>query len=153
MTVSFELRTTINAPIELVFDLSRNVDAHLASMEESGERAVGGVTTGMLELGDEVTWRAKHFGVPFVMTSCITEMDRPHRFVDEQVKGPFSRFRHVHRFEVDGESTYMTDEISFDAPLGPIGQLVESLFLGGYLEKLIAERNDYLKAEAERQSE
>ncbi len=152
MTAAFELRTAINAPIELVFDLSRDVDAHLASMEESSERAVGGVTSGVLELGDEVTWRAKHFGVPFVMTSRITEMERPHRFVDEQVKGPFSRFRHVHRFEVDGEATHMVDEISFDAPLGPIGQLVEALFLGGYLEKLIAERNEYLKAEAERRT-
>ena len=54
MTVSFESRTAISAPAELVFDLSRDVDAHLQSQARSREQAVGGVTSGTIGLGEQV---------------------------------------------------------------------------------------------------
>lgn len=150
MTVEFEHVTTIAAPIEVVFDLSLDIDAHLASMADSGERAVAGTTSGLIGLGETVTWRARHFGIPFTMTSKVTEWDRPHRFVDEQIRGPFRSFHHEHRFEAVDGTTVMTDRVRFDAPVGPIGRVVEHLVLGRYLHKLIAERGQYLKAEAER---
>jgi ligand-binding SRPBCC domain-containing protein len=150
VTVEFETAITIDAPIEVVFDLSLDVDAHVASMSESGERAVDGVTSGLIGPGETVTWRARHFGIPFTMTSRITEWERPHRFVDEQVRGPFQTFHHEHRFEHAGGTTTMTDRIRFDAPLGPIGRLAERLVLSRYLEKLIEQRGRYLKAAAER---
>lgn len=150
MTVDFEIVTRVDAPIGVVFDLALDIDAHVASMSGSGETAVGGVTAGRIGLGETVTWRARHFGIPFTMTSKVTESERPRRFVDEQVRGPFRRFHHEHLFErVDG-STTMTDRIRFDAPVGPVGRLVEWLLLGRYLHDLIAERAGYLKAEAER---
>jgi ligand-binding SRPBCC domain-containing protein len=150
MTVDFVLRTTIAAPPARVFSASLDIDAHLAAMEASGEQAVGGVTSGLIGLGETVTWQAKHFGVTWKMTSKITELEEPVRFVDEQVRGPFRRFRHEHCFEeVDG-GTLMIDRITFDAPLGPMGDLVEKLVLGAYLPKLIEERNGYLRDELER---
>jgi ligand-binding SRPBCC domain-containing protein len=149
MTVEFEHITTIEAPIDVVFDLSLDIDAHVASMAESGERAVAGTTTGLIGPGETVTWRARHFGIPVTMTSKVTEWDRPRRFVDEQVKGPFRRFHHEHVFDsVDGVTT-MTDRICFDAPLGPLGRLAERLVLGRYLHSMIDERGQYLKAAAE----
>jgi hypothetical protein len=65
VTVAFVHRTMIDAPPDVVFDLSLDIDAHLASMARSGERAIAGVTTGQIGLGEEVTWRARHFGIPF----------------------------------------------------------------------------------------
>ena len=59
------------------FDLSLSVAAHLASMTRSRERAIGGITSDFLGLGDEITWRAWHFGVPWRLTSRITAFDRP----------------------------------------------------------------------------
>ncbi len=149
MTVEFELHTMIEAPITDVFDLSLNIDAHLQSMTDSGEKAIAGVTTGLIGLNETVTWRARHFGIPFTMTSRITELERPHRFVDEQQRGPFKRFRHEHLFQAVGERTQMIDLVSFDAPLGLVGRAVETLVLGRYLENLIRQRNAYLRDEAE----
>lgn len=150
MTVRFDLETHIAAAPAAVFDASLDIDAHLASMQESGEQAVGGVTSGMIGLGETVTWKAKHFGITWKMTSKITELDRPNRFVDAQQRGPFRRFHHVHTFEATPAGTLMRDHIEFDAPFGPLGDLVERLVLGSYLPKLITERNDYLRSELER---
>lgn len=102
MTVSFECTTRSSVPKAQLFDLARNIDAHKNSMARSREEAVAGVTSGLISLGEEVTWRAWHFGVPLRMTSRITQMVEPDYFVDEQVKGPFRRFRHVHEFSHDG---------------------------------------------------
>ena len=144
MTVSFEHEVVVAAPIERVFDLALDIDQHLASMAETGERAVAGVTSGQIGLGEQVTWKGTHFHVPFTMTSRITELDRPHRFVDEQVRGPFHRWHHEHLFEKVEGGTRMLDRVEFAAPLGPIGRVVEHLLLGRYLHDLITHRADHL---------
>ena len=145
----FECRTEIHALPEVVFDLARDIDAHIRSQANARERAIAGVTTGLIGLGESVTWRATHFGVPFKMTSKITEFDRPRSFVDEQTRGPFKRFRHVHRFEQSTEGTTMIDHVQFDAPLSVLGRLVDRAILRRYMRSLIEERAVLLKAEAE----
>jgi ligand-binding SRPBCC domain-containing protein len=152
VTVRFETATSVAAPPEVVFDLALSIDVHLDSQAGANERAVAGVTTGLIGLGEEVTWRATHFHIPFTMTSRVTEFDRPIRFVDEQTRGPFRRFRHEHVFRRSGEGTDMIDRLQFDAPLGPIGRLVERVLLASYLRRLIDERGHFIKVAAERQS-
>lgn len=127
-----------------LFDRARSIDAHKDSMARSREEAVAGVTSGLIALGQEVTWRAWHFGIPLHMTSRITEMESPDYFVDEQVKGPFRTFRHVHEFSQDPAGTTMIDRIEFVAPFGPVGRVAEKLVLARYLRKLIETRNRYL---------
>jgi ligand-binding SRPBCC domain-containing protein len=144
MAVYFECTTLTSTPKSELFDLARNIDVHKDSMAKSREEAVAGVTSGLISLGQEVTWRARHFGVPFRMTSRITEMESPDYFVDEQVKGPFRRFRHVHEFSQDPTGTTMVDRIEFAAPFGPIGRLAERLVLARYLQRLIEARNRHL---------
>ena len=144
MTAEFTLTTTLPGPPARAFELSLSVDAHLRSMTRSRERAIGGVTSGSLGLGDEVTWRAWHFGVPWTMTNRVVESDPPHRFADEQVRGPCREFRHEHTFRDDGSGTLMTDHVTFQAPFGIIGRLTERIALRRYLAHLISERNRYL---------
>lgn len=144
MAVYFECTTRTSTPKSELFDLARSIDAHKDSMALSREEAIAGVTSGLISLGEEVTWRAWHFGIPLQMTSRITEMESPDYFVDEQVKGPFRRFRHFHEFSQDPAGTTMVDRVEFTAPFGPIGRLVEKLVLARYLQKLIETRNRHL---------
>lgn len=147
---SFRIETVIAAPVADCFDLSLSVDAHTASMGPSGERAVAGVTSGEMELGDTVTWRARHFGIPFRMTSAITEYERPARFVDEQQRGPFGSWWHEHRFTTtDAGGTLMVDVVRFRSPLGPLGRVADTVVLGRYLPHLLSRRNAWLKQELE----
>jgi hypothetical protein len=83
------LETYIAAPAEVCFDLERDVDVHQASTSGTRERTISGVTEGLMDLGDEVTWEARQFGFKFTMTSKITSFDRPSGFSDEMRSGPF----------------------------------------------------------------
>ena len=144
------LKTLINAPIEHCFDLSRNIDLHLQSMKASGENAIAGKKTGLINLHESVTWRARHFGIPFEMTNKISTIEYPTRFVDEMVKGPFKKLHHQHQFKIMGSQTEMTDIFEFQAPFGLLGWLVEKIFLKNYMLKLIEKRNKVIKLQAER---
>ena len=145
-----ELATTIRAPVERVFDLARSLDLHADSMAATGERAVAGKTSGLFGPGDEVTWRARHFGVWQRLTSRATGYDRPRHFRDSMVRGAFRRFDHDHFFEAkDADTTLMRDVFDFDAPLGPLGWLANVLFLTRYMRRFLVARNDTLKAVAE----
>src|SRR4051794_32786658 len=116
-------------------------------MARSGEQIVAGVSSGVMGLGDMVTWRARHFGIPFTMTSRISAYEVPFRFVDEQVSGPFGRWWHEHRFEECDGVTVMTDTVHFASPLGLLGRLVDTLFLTRYVTRLLEERNQWLVKE------
>lgn len=144
-----ELTTQIKAPIEQCFDLSCNIDVHRDSMAASSERAVAGITSGMIGLGEEVTWEARHFGLRCRVTSRITEFERPSRFVDQMQRGPFTTFRHEHRFEKDGVTTTMVDVVDYRVPLGPLGVVVDAVLVGRYLRRLIEVRNRHIKHAAE----
>lgn len=146
---TIHLETFINAPVERCFDLSLNVDAHHQSVSRTHERPVAGVTTGMMKLGDTVTWEAVHFGVRQHLTSKITSYERPHCFTDEMLKGTFHSMKHVHTFVPQSIGTLMIDDFSFQAPLGVLGWIVEKLVLTRYMEKLLLTRNQFLKQVAE----
>src|SRR5262249_33807978 len=131
------LVTLIHAPPERCFDLSRSIDLHVVSMQQTGERAVGAVTSGLLGLGEEVTWSARHLGVRQPLTSRITAFDRPHHFRDSMVRGAFRRFDHDHFFAMRGADTEMRDVFDFESPLGPLGRLADALVLERYLRSLL----------------
>jgi ligand-binding SRPBCC domain-containing protein len=144
------LETLIDAPIDRVFDLARDIGLHVRSMAGTGERAIAGRMSGPIEEGETVTWRARHFGLWWTMTSRITEVRPPTTFADQQEGGPFAWFRHRHTFRAVAGGTVMTDDWEHAAPFGPIGRMVDRLVLGRYMRRLLETRNVALKAEAER---
>ncbi|HWD90694.1 MAG TPA: SRPBCC family protein [Mucilaginibacter sp.] len=144
-----ELLTVINSPVEKVFDLSRNIDLHVESTKHTGEQAIAGKTSGLIELGETVTWRAKHLGIRQTMTSKITGFDRPNYFVDEMVQGAFKSLWHEHRFTDKRGHTLMQDTFIFESPLGILGRFFNWLVLTRYMTRLLEERNRVIKDAAE----
>jgi ligand-binding SRPBCC domain-containing protein len=150
--VVLEEITTISAPIERCFDLSRSVEVHLAGNVHFGEAAValGGVTSGLIGLGQRVTWRAKHLGVWQNLTSEITAMDRPVYFQDAMVEGIFKFMKHDHFFQsISPGETAMRDVFCFAAPVPLFGWFAEILVLRRYMRDLLHERNTVIKQIAE----
>jgi ligand-binding SRPBCC domain-containing protein len=144
------LETHINAQVDVCFDIARSVDVHLASAGHTGERAVAGRTSGLMNLHDTVTWRARHLGVWQNLTSKISEMKAPEYFTDEMTKGAFKSFRHEHHFtKSDDGGTLMKDIFEFEAPYGVAGMVVNRLFLTAYMRRFLEERNRCIKEYAE----
>jgi hypothetical protein len=65
VVVSFECVTHSAKTEYEMFDLARSIDSHTRSQASSGERVVAGVTDGLIGLGQDVTWSARHFGIVF----------------------------------------------------------------------------------------
>jgi ligand-binding SRPBCC domain-containing protein len=147
--MTIELSTAINAPIERCFDLARSIGLHVESTSQTGEQAIAGRTSGLIELDETVTWRAKHLGIWQTLTSKITQFDYPNSFTDEMIDGAFKSIRHQHVFSRDDDQTIMKDIFMFESPFGLLGKLANHLFLTRYMENLLKKRNAVIKRAAE----
>lgn len=96
------LKTNIKSDICTVFDMARDIDLHQKSTFKTGEKAIAGRTTGLIEEGETVTWRAKHLGFYQTHTSRIINMEKPYQFTDIMVKGTFKSLKHQHIFSQEG---------------------------------------------------
>jgi ligand-binding SRPBCC domain-containing protein len=72
--------------------------------------------------GTLIQYRLRLFGIPICWKTRIAVWEPPHRFVDEQLSGPYRIWIHTHRFTDMGGSTLMEDEVLYDLPLRPFGQ-------------------------------
>ncbi|HEY7337596.1 MAG TPA: SRPBCC family protein [Bryobacteraceae bacterium] len=141
--------TSISAPPEICFDLARDIDLHVRSTPGTNERAVAGVTSGLIGLGQEVTWEATHFCIRQRLTSVITAFDRPRHFRDSLVSGTFKRFDHDHFFAREGSGTIMRDIFDYESPCGWLGRCADGLFLRSYIVDLLTRRAKIIKMAAE----
>ncbi len=152
--------TLIRAPIARVFDLARSIEVHLLGNTHFGEQAVvlpptkgitgKGITTGLISLGQQVTWRARHFGVRQTLTSAITAMDSPTYFQDTMLHGAFRSMQHDHDFRaISPTETEMRDIFHFAAPIPLLGLIAERLVLRRYMQSLLHERNVIIQQVAE----
>jgi ligand-binding SRPBCC domain-containing protein len=143
------LHTRVAAPPERVFDLTRHIGFHTVCYRHARERAVAGCTDGLIGPGETVTFRMHDFAVPHEMTVLITEFDRPRHFRDTQTDGVFARFDHDHHFEARDGVTVMTDVFDFTPPFGPLGRLLERMFLKRRIAASMRRRNETLRRCAE----
>lgn len=120
----------INAPIERVFDLSRSINLHQISTEQTNEKAIAGTINGLINKDETVTWEAKHLYKTRRFTSKITAMERPLSFTDEMVKGDFKSFYHEHHFKTVDNGTIMIDLLNFESPHAVFGKYSTGYFSG-----------------------
>lgn len=144
------LETIVNAPPERVFDLARCIDLHIETMGKSREKAIAGITKGLINLGETVTWEATHFFIRQKLTSKITKFERPKHFRDSMQNGAFARLDHDHFFEHQNDTqTLMRDIFDYESPFGFLGNFADYPFLEKYLTNLLKERNMLIKRTAE----
>ncbi|RDK84271.1 ligand-binding SRPBCC domain-containing protein [Marinirhabdus gelatinilytica] len=144
------LKTRINAPVEEVFDLSRNISFHQKSASQTNETALYGKTSGLINYGESVTWRGKHLGIYLKHTSKITTFERPLKFIDVMTNAHFTYFAHQHLFETSEGGTIMKDILTYKVPFGLLGRVFNNLILKKHLTKFLKQRNFKLKEELEK---
>lgn len=90
-----------------------------------------------MQIGTLIDYRLKLRGIPLRWQSEITEWNPPHKFVDEQRKGPYRAWIHTHIFDETDQGTMVTDHVEY-AVLG--GQIVDKLFVRPDLKKIFEYR-------------
>lgn len=146
---TIHLTTFIAAPAKKVFDLSRSIQLHKKSMAHHKEEAVAGIISGLINLNETVTWKARHLGKTRVLKVKISAMQSPLHFTDEMVEGDFREMKHEHHFKEIENGTILIDLFHFESPYGLIGRLFNKLYLTGYLKRLLEKRNKMIKDFAE----
>jgi hypothetical protein len=79
-------------------------------------------------------------GLPVRWTTVITCYEPPTRFVDLQLKGPYSYWRHTHTFSETDDGTIIVDEVEYTLPLGVLGRCIHALFVKRQLESIFGRR-------------
>ena len=87
--------------------------------------------------GALIRYRLRVRRVPVGWLTVIREWDPPRRFVDEQLRGPYTLWHHTHTFEaLDDATTLMRDEVRYALPFGLVGELARRLFVGRDVEAI-----------------
>ena len=90
--------------------------------------------------GALIDFRLKLHGIPFPWQSRIESFQPDRQFVDTQTRGPYRRWRHLHRFEAQDGGTRMIDQVQYELPWGLLGSLAHRLFVRRDLENVFTYR-------------
>ena len=100
------------------------------------------VTDGDLTMrqGLEISYRIHPLGIPQRWTSRISVWDPPQRFVDEQLRGPYRDWHHLHEFREVAGGTEIRDEVTYELPFGVLGRIAHRLIVRRQLESIFDHR-------------
>jgi ligand-binding SRPBCC domain-containing protein len=76
------------------------------------------------------------FGIPLRWQTEIKTVEKPYRFTDAQLKGPYRLWEHTHTFTQTDTGVLMKDEVKYQLPLGPLGSLAHALLVRKKLQAL-----------------
>jgi len=125
-----ERQQRIERPIEEVFGFygdARNLERITPAWLGFEVTTPGPIEMGV---GARIEYRLRLHRVPVRWRTRIEAWEPPHRFVDVQVKGPYSLWEHTHTFEEDGPgATAIVDRVRYSISLGPLGELADRLLV------------------------
>ena len=79
--------------------------------------------------------------IPIRWRTLITKYDPPYSFIDQQIKGPYSRWHHTHTFtKINENETLIKDTVLYSVPLGFIGRIVHWIYIERDLKKIFSYR-------------
>ena len=146
---TIHLTTFIAAPIDRVFDLSRNLSIYKLLMKDREEKFSSGAASSLINHGETITFMVKHFGRTRIVTTRVTDLKKPISFVQEQVNGDLILFKHEQHFKSIENGTIMIDMLDFEGPRDVIGKILGKVYLKKYLEKYLHNRNKLIRQYAE----
>ena len=94
-----------------------------------------------MQAGTRIDYKLQVRGIPMRWRTLIRVWEPPVRFVDEQLRGPYRRWVHEHRFEEVADGTRILDRVEY-AVWG--GALMERLFVRGDVKRIFDYRREQI---------
>jgi len=95
-----------------------------------------------LRVGTTIDYQLKMHGIPLRWRSLISAWEPPFRFVDEQVRGPYTFWHHEHTFEERDGGTLIRDTVDYGVPGGWI---INTLFVQRDLQRIFRYRTEQMR--------
>ncbi len=143
------LTTFMTAPAERIFDLSRHLAVYKNLFHGRKEQLTAAASTNQLNIGETISIMGKLGGKTRLTMLKIVAIKKPDSFVEEQVKGDMTSFRHEHYFKRADNGTFVIDIIDYELPRDFLGKILGRFYLKGYLENLVNRRNELIRGYVE----
>jgi ligand-binding SRPBCC domain-containing protein len=145
---SLERRQRVEVPIEEAFAFYG--DAHNLERITPPWLGFQVITPRPIEMraGTLIEYRLRLHRVPVHWRTRIEAWEPPRRFVDAQIRGPYSLWEHTHEFEEEGpKATVISDRVRYAIPFGPLGELANRLLVQRDLAQIFDYRRDAVARE------
>ncbi len=93
-----------------------------------------------MRTGAEIDYTIRWLGLPLRWKTLISAYDPPHSFTDEQLRGPYTLWRHVHSFEETAGGTVVSDCVDYRLPFGPLGAVAHRMVVARQLRAIFTFR-------------
>ncbi len=129
----------VEAPIDVVFGLSRSVSIFKIAFQQNKVWPVAGITFGLIKEGEMITWKLNFLFKTRIFTIKITEMRLNDRFEEKIINNDVITLKHEHFFKPTQNGTIVIDRIDYQLKNGFLGMLMNK-FVVSFFEKNISRR-------------
>ena len=144
-TFEINMKQYINKPLEVVFEFFSKPENLEMITPKSLSFNILTPTPVKMEKGSLIDYTIRLFGVPIHWRTLISDYEPPFRFVDQQIKGPYTFWHHTHTFRLVDGGVEIIDQVKYSLPLGWLGTLAHAIWVRKDLEKIFEYRKTVIQ--------
>jgi len=144
-TFEINMKQYINKPLEVVFEFFSKPENLEMITPKSLSFNILTPTPIKMEKGSLIDYTIRLFGIPIHWRTLISDYEPPFRFVDQQIKGPYTFWHHTHTFKLVKGGVEIIDEVKYSLPLGWLGTLAHAIWVRKDLEKIFEYRKTVIQ--------
>ncbi|WP_290733108.1 TIGR01777 family oxidoreductase [Halobacteriovorax sp. JY17] len=139
--VLFKRHQWVKSPLEDVFQFFSDVKNLETITPKNLSFKIVGMNTDQIKTGSLIDYKLKIHGIPAKWKTKINNFEKNKSFIDEQLKGPYSKWVHQHDFQSLKNGTLISDKIVYKVPFGILGNLVSGWFISRDVKSIFNYRN------------
>ncbi len=144
-TFEINMKQHINKPLEVVFEFFSKPENLEMITPKSLSFNILTPTPIKMEKGSLIDYTIRLFGIPIHWRTLISDYEPPFRFVDQQIKGPYTFWHHTHTFELVEGGVEIIDQVKYSLPLGWLGTLAHAIWVRKDLEQIFEYRKTVIQ--------
>jgi len=144
-TFEINMKQHINKPLEVVFEFFSKPENLEMITPKSLSFNILTPTPIKMGKGSLIDYTIRLFGIPIHWRTLISDYEPPFRFVDQQIKGPYTFWHHTHTFRLVEGGVEIIDQVKYSLPLGWLGTLAHAIWVRKDLEKIFEYRKTVIQ--------
>ena len=144
-TFEINMKQYINKPLDVVFEFFSKPENLEMITPKSLSFNILTPTPIKMGKGSLIDYTIRLFGIPIHWRTLISDYEPPFRFVDQQIKGPYTFWHHTHMFQAVEGGVEIIDQVKYSLPLGWLGTLAHAIWVRKDLEQIFEYRKTVIQ--------